>query len=152
MTFRLLRLSVPFVWFGAVCAISFMEAPLKFQAPNITTELGLGIGRIVFQVLNKIEIFFALVLLVSILVDKPRRSLPTVLSGVVFAILLLQTAWLLPTLDTRVTALLAGSPQPPSNLHLVYIVAETFKVVGLLLIGTVGLAGALRDCRESVNV
>jgi hypothetical protein len=49
MIFRILKIAIPFVWFGFVCAISFMEAPLKFQAPNITVELGLGIGRIVFS-------------------------------------------------------------------------------------------------------
>jgi hypothetical protein len=80
-----------------------MEAPLKFQAPNITTELGLGIGRLVFQVLNKIEILFALVLLVAILVDRPRTGWTSVFSGIVISILLLQTAWLLPKLDARAT-------------------------------------------------
>jgi len=38
-----------FVWIGFVCAISFMEAWLKFRAPGITVPLGLGIGRLVFQ-------------------------------------------------------------------------------------------------------
>ena len=56
MVFRVLQIAIPFVWFGAVGAISFMEAPLKFTAPNITIPLGLGIGMIVFHTLNKIEI------------------------------------------------------------------------------------------------
>lgn len=42
-----------------VGAISFVEAPLKFRAPNITLALGLGIGKLVFQMLNRIEIVFA---------------------------------------------------------------------------------------------
>lgn len=45
MLFRILQIAVPFVWFGMIAAISFLEAPLKFQAPNITIPLGLEIGR-----------------------------------------------------------------------------------------------------------
>ena len=33
MFIKLLQIAIPFVWFGAVGAISFMEAPLKFTAP-----------------------------------------------------------------------------------------------------------------------
>jgi hypothetical protein len=41
-----------FVWLGMVLAISFLEAPLKFRAPDVTLRIGLGIGRIVFRALN----------------------------------------------------------------------------------------------------
>ena len=41
-----------FVWLGMVLAISFLEAPLKFRAPGVTLQLGLGIGRLVFRALN----------------------------------------------------------------------------------------------------
>ena len=44
---ELWRFAVPILWFGLVAAISFIEAPLKFQAPGITIPLGLGIGRLV---------------------------------------------------------------------------------------------------------
>ncbi|WP_328388425.1 hypothetical protein [Nocardia sp. NBC_00416] len=40
---------VPMLWLGMVLAISFLEAPLKFRAPGVATELGLGIGRLVFR-------------------------------------------------------------------------------------------------------
>jgi uncharacterized membrane protein (DUF485 family) len=50
-----------FLWIGFVCAISFMEAWLKFRAPGITVPLGLGIGRLIFNALNKVELVFALV-------------------------------------------------------------------------------------------
>ena len=43
-----------FLWIGFVCAISFMEAWLKFRAPGISVPLGLGIGRLVFNALNKV--------------------------------------------------------------------------------------------------
>lgn len=52
-----------------VAAISLLEAPLKFRAPGITTALGLGIGRLVFQALNIAE--FGLLLR---LMAQPIRS------------------------------------------------------------------------------
>ena len=48
-----------FVWLGMVLAISFLEAPLKFRAPGITIQLGLGIGRLVFRALNICEVALA---------------------------------------------------------------------------------------------
>jgi len=43
-------------WAGLIAGISFIEAPLKFQAPGITIPLGLGISQLVFQFLSKVEI------------------------------------------------------------------------------------------------
>ena len=41
-----------FTWIGFVCAISFLEAWLKFRAPGVTVPIGLGIGRLVFGALK----------------------------------------------------------------------------------------------------
>ncbi|MEO8647987.1 MAG: hypothetical protein ABI539_02355 [Acidobacteriota bacterium] len=62
MLVRILQIAIPFVWSGMLAAISFMEAPLKFQAPGVTLPIGLGIGRLVFFALNKAEIVLGLVL------------------------------------------------------------------------------------------
>ena len=63
---KTLKIAVPFLWFGIVLAISFMEAPLKFQAPGITIPLGLGIGQLVFFTLNKMEMVCAFLLLIAL--------------------------------------------------------------------------------------
>ncbi|MET9112104.1 hypothetical protein ABZX29_36775, partial [Streptomyces zhihengii] len=42
-------------WIGAVAAVSFLEAPLKFRAPGITLPLGLSVGRLVFRALTRLE-------------------------------------------------------------------------------------------------
>ena len=47
--------AVVFVWLGMVLAVSFLETPLKFRAPNVTTQIGLGIGRLVFRALNAVD-------------------------------------------------------------------------------------------------
>ena len=57
-----IEIAVTFVWLGMVLAISFLEAPLKFRAPNVTLQIGLGIGRLVFRALNTAEVVFALVI------------------------------------------------------------------------------------------
>ncbi|WP_373865557.1 MULTISPECIES: hypothetical protein [Pseudonocardia] len=68
-------LAATWVWVGMVLAISFIEAPLKFRAPGITTVLGLGIGRLVFRALNIAE----LVLLRSLRPPWSWRARPALL-------------------------------------------------------------------------
>ena len=62
-----LAIASVFIWIGFICAISFMEAWIKFQALGITLSLGLGIGRLVFQALNKVEIILSIIIIVSML-------------------------------------------------------------------------------------
>ena len=54
---RAVEVAAVFVWLGMVLAISFLEAPLKFRAPNVTLQIGLGIGRLVSRALNTLRIF-----------------------------------------------------------------------------------------------
>jgi hypothetical protein len=137
----LLLLATLFVWAGLVAGISFLEAPLKFTAPHITIPLGVGIGRIVFHALNKVEIGLALVVGVCVLLQ--RQPGPTRWGlGLLYVILALQTAWLLPALDVRAGALLAGHTPPPNHLHLLYIGTDVVKLLTLLVTGW--LAGAPR--------
>ena len=63
------QIGMAFIWLGMVLAISFLEAPLKFRAPGITIELGVGIGRLVFTALNRVELVFGLVIVVATLVS-----------------------------------------------------------------------------------
>lgn len=125
-----------FLWIGFVCAISFMEAWLKFRAPGITRALGLGIGRLVFSALNKVEWFFALTLVVCYFVFKQKMALTGSLCYFVpLVILLLQTVWLLPALDARAELHIKGSSVPRSNLHFYYVILELVKVVLLICSG-----------------
>ncbi len=66
--------AVVFVWLGMVLAISFLEAPLKFRAPNVTLQIGLGIGRLVFRALNAVEVAFAIVILLTLIVNPPSLA------------------------------------------------------------------------------
>ena len=63
-----------FVWLGMVLAISFLEAPLKFRAPGVTLQIGLGIGRLVFRALNACELVLAVTVAVALLADRPGNG------------------------------------------------------------------------------
>jgi hypothetical protein len=122
-----------FTWTGFVCAISFMEAWLKFRAPGVTLPIGLGIGRIVFGALNRVEWVFALVVCLSAILNSPSVfTVPNILLMLIVLILVLQTAWLLPALDVRAKLHIENKPIGPSNLHLWFVGAEFTKVVALV--------------------
>ena len=144
MIFRILQIAIPFIWFGAVAAISFMEAPLKFTAPNITLPLGLGIGYIVFHALNKVEIVLAILMLISIIFARPEKKSGVILFAIIGVILILQTVWLFPLLDERTMKVIKGTAQPYSYLHIYYIVFDATKLILLLTLGIVSTKANLK--------
>lgn len=125
-----------FIWIGLVCGISFLEAWLKFRAPGVTLPIGLGIGRLVFNALNKVEWIFAIILIINVFAHKDLSISPRNLYLIaVITILLLQSAWLLPVLDARAERLINNEYIAPSYLHIVFIVAELAKVSLLFAVG-----------------
>jgi len=135
------QVAVAFTWLGMVLAISFLEAPLKFRAPGITTALGVGIGRLVFRALNLSEAVLAVALLVTVALSWPPdpwwRVLP-ILGAVV--VLVVGAGMLRPAMDARVRRGEVADGRPRHGLHIGYVVLECLKAVLLLVIGVVGLA------------
>lgn len=126
-----------FLWLGFVLSISFMEAWLKFQAPGITTPLGLGVGQLVFGALNLMEWVFAAVIGANFLLSKQKLFTKNELYYLLaVTLLLLQSIWLLPALDERATAVINGENPTESNLHFIYVGVEIIKVIALFLFGT----------------
>lgn len=124
-----------FVWIGFVCAISFMEAWLKFRAPGITVPLGLGIGRLVFGALNKVEWIFAIAVLFNLFIHKEIKRLNNIFFFIPVLLLVMQTLWLLPELDTRAQLHIDGADVPPSNLHFWFVGFEVVKTISLFIFG-----------------
>jgi len=122
--------AVVFVWLGMVLAISFLEAPLKFRAPNVTLQIGLGIGRLVFRALNTVEVVFAIVLVVTAAASPPPVRVSATLA-VVFAALALQLGAVRPRLNRRSDKVLAGLDAPRSRGHYVYVGLEAIKALAL---------------------
>ena len=129
-----LSIASVYLWVGFVCAISFMESWLKFKAPGVDIPTGLGIGRLVFSTLNKVEWFFAIAILFSMFISKSNLF---ILQNLAFFFpilaLVLQTLWLLPVLDHRAQMLIRGEEVSPSNIHFYYIVLEILKVGSLII-------------------
>ncbi|MFA7446354.1 MAG: hypothetical protein WCY89_10440 [Flavobacteriaceae bacterium] len=125
-----------FIWIGFVCAISFMEAWLKFTAPGVTLPLGLGIGKIVFGALNKVEWVLTFVVFINLFISQKNVfSRKNTAFFIAVAVLLIQTFWLLPLLNTRAQLYIDGITAADSNLHFYYVGVEAVKVISLLVFG-----------------
>ncbi|WP_407688305.1 hypothetical protein [Mycobacterium sp. HUMS_1102779] len=131
--------ALAFVWLGMVLAISFLEAPLKFRAPNVTTQLGLGIGRLVFRALNSIEVVFALVI-AAVVVASPPPAGATAAFATACAMLAIQLIAVRLFLTRRSDKVLAGRDAPRSRGHYAYVGLEVAKAVALAVAGTLLLA------------
>jgi hypothetical protein len=127
-------IAVTFVWLGMVVAISFMEAPLKFRAPDVTLRVGLGIGRLVFRALNTAEAIFAVAIVITIVAG----GLPTagaVAAAIAVTSLVVQLVVVRPGLTRRSDVVLAGEDPSRARSHLAYIALEIVKVIALLVAG-----------------
>lgn len=127
-------IAVTFIWLGMVAAISFVEAPLKFRAPNVTLRIGLGIGRLVFRALNRIELVFAVVLGVAVALRPPSTG-ALVAYAIAVAALVVQLVVVRPRLNRRSDEVLAGAEGPRSHGHYYYVGLETIKMFTLLAAG-----------------
>lgn len=141
-----LLIMLPFVWFGMVTAISFIETPLKFRAPGMTHALGVGIGRLVFKVLNLVEAAMA-VLIVGAWTQQQELVAPpvSILLALPILALALQTVFLRPAMAKRTKALAetahthsgdtAVKAKVATATHIAYIGSEVLKVITLPVAG-----------------
>lgn len=134
---------VTFVWLGMVLAISFVEAPLKFRAPGVSLQVGLGIGRLVFRALNSCEVALAVVLVISIAIER-ASSVAVIAVGVAVVTLAAQLIVVRPALNRRSDTVLSAppgaSPASRSRAHYGYVALEALKVVALIVGGIALLA------------
>ena len=125
-----------FIWIGFVTAISFMEAWLKFRAPGVTLAIGLGIGRLVFRALNKVEWLLGFLIIGNLIVSKNKlATFSNLLYFIPILLLVLQTFWLLPALDARAEIYIQGQIPPASTLHYYFVGIEIIKIGCLTIFG-----------------
>jgi hypothetical protein len=122
--------AVACVWLGMVLAISFLEAPLKFRAPGVTLPLGLGIGRVVFAALNRVEMALAAVGVLAAVLG-PRPPGVVVAGAVAVAALAAQLLLVRPALIRRSNRVLTGEQGARSRAHHGYIALEVVKALAL---------------------
>jgi hypothetical protein len=131
--------AVAFIWLGMVVAISFLEAPLKFRAPGVSVRIGLGIGRLVFAALNRVEVVLLLVVAGALLAG-PRPVPVIVAAALTAALLAVQLAVVRPVLHRRSDRVLAGEEPPRSRAHLYYVALELAKALALVVLGVSALS------------
>ena len=129
---------ISLLWAGMIGAISFLEAPVKFTAPSLTLPIGLDVGRHVFGAFNKVEFVWGTLLLVVVLTGKMPIGIK-LWSFLVAALLILECFWLLPVLDKRALAIIAGQSPEGSSPHTWYIVFDAVKLISLIVIGIAGI-------------
>lgn len=127
-----LRIVLPAIWIGLILGLSFIETPLKFLAPGITTPLGLGIGRLVFIALS-VAGWVILVVLTLLAQARPReRRGGWMLIGAMWIIMAVESFAIRPALAARSDVIIAGGDAGESWLHYGYIVAEMLMLVVLV--------------------
>ncbi|MTE14302.1 hypothetical protein [Nocardia aurantiaca] len=141
-TARAFLTAAVFLWLGMVLAISFIEAPLKFRAPNVTLAIGLGIGRLVFRALNGVESLLAVLVLAAVWADPPG-AVATVALALAVGALVVQLVFVRPRLTRRSDAVLAGEVGPRSRAHYGYVALEVLKALALLATGVLVLTAAV---------
>ena len=127
-------IAATFVWLGMVLAISFLEAPLKFRAPGVTLQIGLGIGRLVFRALNVCEVLLAVTVVVAVWAGG-AGTLGVAAVAVAVVMLTVQIVAVRPALTRRSDQVLAGAEGPRSHAHVVYVGLEVVKVIALVTAG-----------------
>lgn len=141
-------LPIVFLWMGLVIGISFIEAPLKFQAPDVTIKIGIGIGRLVFAALNKAEIMFAVLSILPTIYFYKKTKIGGFCMVFTYTVLAIQTLYLLPALNANVERILNNKPIATNSFHLFYIVCEVVKLVLLFSVGTLVVKQILDEKRH----
>ncbi|MFO7654940.1 MAG: hypothetical protein R6X25_14150 [Candidatus Krumholzibacteriia bacterium] len=126
-------------WVGFVVA-NALNARLKFDAPTLTRDAALDVGRHVFPVVLRVELVLALAVTALAVWASGWTGRRTLLAALAFATVLVQLFVLLPDLAERAAAVIAGGEPPASRAHLAYVVAEGLKlvVIGALVASTLG--------------
>ena len=146
---ELWRVAIPVLWIGMLVAISFLEAPLKFQAPGITIPLGLGIGRLVFAALNVAEGLALLALTILSfwpVVMRIGGARLAVWFGLL-AVYAIKMVFVRPPLNARTDLVLAGAEPGQSVWHYVYIACDGATLI-LLILAAVLAGRALLPARD----
>lgn len=150
---ELWRLALLVLWFGMVAAISFIEAPLKFQAPGITIPLGLGIGRLVFAALNAAEGLILLALTILSFWPRTARVSGARLAawGALAILFVVKVAVVRPPLNARTDLVLQGADPGQSPWHYVYIACDLVVMAVLIVAAAMTARAILRAVAGSTD-
>lgn len=119
--------------FASLAALSFVATPVKFLAQGVPIADLLAVGRVTFRASLGLEMLLLALLLITT-VGRARW-----LTCGAVAVLALQWFALMPGLDERTLARMAGSVLAPSSLHHWWIVLDVVRLgIYAVTIRTVG--------------
>ena len=130
---------VSLAWLGALLGVSFLATPVKFQAPSLDLAVALDVGRVTFAAFSKVEWGMATLLGIAVFFPRAPRA-EIALSVAAMLVVAVQALWLLPVLDARVEAIIAGQSLPASMHHMLYAVLEAAKALTLVAVALVALS------------
>ena len=108
--------------FAALFALSFVATPVKFLAADVPIAHLLAVGRVTFRASLGVE-----GVLLALLVLTARGRIRWLIAGTA-VLLLAQWLVLMPQLDERTLARIAGANLEPSSLHHWWIVLDTARL------------------------
>lgn len=121
-------LALAAAWIGMLVGISFLATPAKFLTPSLSLPVALDVGRHTFLVFSRTEWLLSVVLIGLVLFGAPGRS-SVIGVVIVVALVMAETFWALPLLDSRVDMIIAGQKPAPSGMHTLYILFEVTKLL-----------------------
>lgn len=129
---RIIFLIAVAVWAGIIIGVSLIATPVKFQAPSLTLETGLEIGRYTFRFLGRVELCLLVITLAAGIIAQTPKTVWIVLA-LIIVVLAVQRFWLLPFLDNRVSEILAGAAPSFSIRHKIFAALEAAKAMLLIV-------------------
>lgn len=132
---QFLQLTVPFFWLGLIVGLWFTQNGIVIlPVAEIGFESGLDAEGISFSILKQFEIVLAFLLSIAVYYWRPK-VLQTIVLTWVLLVLGMQTLWLLPVLNERVSIIVPGEAIERLFLQTLFTVFELLKVIGLLAFG-----------------
>lgn len=119
---------------GILLGVSFLATPIKFSSTILSLQAALDVGKVTFHALIILEWILSCSCVISFLFN-PFHKLNYILIFIIIVILIIQTFWLLPILDSRIILIQQDQIPGKAYYHLIYIAADTIKLLALLLIG-----------------
>lgn len=119
--------------------VSFLATPVKFVVHDLSLPLALQIGQATFALFARVEWALAIILMAAGVANWRTRPLALALCAFIGALVLTQAIWLLPALDARVAAIVAGGAPAPSPHHFAYAGVEAAKAIALATLAVLAL-------------
>lgn len=121
--------TIGLIWAGLSLGGALIAAPAKFQAPNLTMNVALEVGRAQFQWNGVAEIVLLAALVISFLWTGGRGWMLFAIPMVIFIV---QRFVIMPPLDARTLLIISDKAVEQNYLHIFYIAFEVLKFLSLI--------------------